>query len=742
MAGPDVVRADTTRETLPPVEVVGITSLPETGTPASQVPANVKRLRTDAPARQALDLSDLLNRGVGSVNIDDTTGNPFQPDVNYRGFTASPVLGTPQGISVFLDGARINEPFGDTVNWDLIPASAIAAVTLMPGSSPVFGLNTLGGALSVRTKDGFSHPGTSMTTLGGSFGRRAVEVESGGHGDRVAYFLTGQRLREGGWGDHNPSSLKQLFGKASLGTADTDADLSVSLADNRLEGNQTLPLSFLSDRRQAYTYPDYQVNRLIFVNATFSHALAPELRLSGNLYFRKFDSHVVNSNVNDDFDPGAPAGAGNEPTGNAINRIAQYRPGTTLQLTSLRPVGGHANHLVLGFTHERAHVDFTQFEQESGSSRDTSSTSPATLQTSLRSTSSNTGVFATDNLTLNRQTFVSVSARYDAASIRLRDRLGTALDGDHAFRRLNTAAGLTYHPTARLTTFVSYSQGMRVPSPVELSCADPDAPCSLPNAFSSDPDLRPVLSRTFEVGARGDAGSVAWSASVFRTALRDDIQFISSGGATSAGYFRNVGETRRQGVELALDRHAGSVTASAQYTYLAATFRAPLILNSPHNSSASPLACATCTDIAVSPGDRIPGIPHHLVKLRLDYAPRPDVSFGLDLLAQSSVYARGDENNQDGRGPIPGYAVWGLDARYLVGQQWEFFVKATNVLGRRYSTFGVLGRNVFTGPGRTFDTTGSTWRAEQFRSAGIPRGLWLGVTFHFDASPRLVPLRP
>ena len=82
-------------------------------------------------------------------------GNPFQPDVNYRGYTASPLLGTPQGLSVYMDGVRLNQPFGDVVSWDLIPRLAICHRSpLMPGSNPLFGLNTLGGALAMQTKDG------------------------------------------------------------------------------------------------------------------------------------------------------------------------------------------------------------------------------------------------------------------------------------------------------------------------------------------------------------------------------------------------------------------------------------------------------------------------------------------------------------------------------------------------------------------------------------------------------------
>ena len=112
--------------------------------------------------------------------INENQSNPFQPDLNYRGYTASPLLGTPEGISVYLDGVRQNQPLGDVVGWDLIPKIAISEAALIPGSNPVFGLNTLGGAVSLQTKDGLSAPGGSLQLNGGSFGRVTGSGEYGG----------------------------------------------------------------------------------------------------------------------------------------------------------------------------------------------------------------------------------------------------------------------------------------------------------------------------------------------------------------------------------------------------------------------------------------------------------------------------------------------------------------------------------------------------------------------------------
>ena len=163
------------------VDVVATTPLPGIDLPLDEIPSAVQTAtQADIQNSSAVDLADFMNRRLNGVYVNETQDNPFQPDVNYRGFTASPLLGTPEGLSVYVDGVRQNQPFGDVVSWDLIQRNAISEMALMPGSNPIFGLNTLGGAISVTTKDGLSSPGLRGQILYGSSGRKAVEAEYGG----------------------------------------------------------------------------------------------------------------------------------------------------------------------------------------------------------------------------------------------------------------------------------------------------------------------------------------------------------------------------------------------------------------------------------------------------------------------------------------------------------------------------------------------------------------------------------
>ena len=220
VAGASVVSAQTAPQGNPPakpafkVEVIGTTPLPGVDLLLIEIPAPVQTtIERDIRESGALDIADFLNRRLNGVYVNEVQGNPFQADINYRGYTASPLLGTPQGLSVYMDGVRLNQPFGDVVSWDLIPRIAIASTVLMPGSNPLFGLNTLGGALSIQTKDGRSNPGTSVQAIYGSHVRRAIEFEHGGSSaSGLNWYIAGNLFGEDGWRDDSPSDVRQVFG--------------------------------------------------------------------------------------------------------------------------------------------------------------------------------------------------------------------------------------------------------------------------------------------------------------------------------------------------------------------------------------------------------------------------------------------------------------------------------------------------------------------------------------------------
>jgi outer membrane receptor protein involved in Fe transport len=728
LAGSAATAQDRPTETVPTVEVVGVTPLPGLGTPLRDVPANVQVLRGSAIDRQHQgNLAAFLEQNATGVTQNASQGNPYQPDLNFRGFTASPLLGVPQGLSVFQDGVRINEPFGDAVNWDLLPTGAIDSIELVPGSNPVYGLNTLGGAVAIATRRGRTHPGATVQVDAGSFGHTGIQWQQGVADGPSDVFVAGELAHDNGWAQHNPSHIRRFFTRAGHRTGSRQLDATLTVAENSLSGTQTLPVSLAADPSRAYTYPDTNTNRLQFFTAQLSEDVTPQLLLSATAYYRRYQNRNVSSNVNGDY--GEQDEDGRIDTVQAFNDRAgvdQYSAGLAVQATLSQPLAGLANQLVLGASFDAGRAGYTQESQPASFTNDRG-TVPAgefALATNAGTRNRYHGLFVSDTLELAGPWSLVLSARYNRAAVDIHDRTGDSpgLDGSHRFSRLNPAVGFTWHPHPGLTAYASFNEGLRAPTAMELTCADPGAPCKLPNAFLSDPPLKPVVARTFEAGARGRDGPLAWSGAVYRTELRDDIQFISSGTvASNAGYFRNVGTTRRQGLELGANGRFGRFSMTAGYAFLDATYRSGFSVNSPVNTTADG------GQIAVSKGDRLPGLPRHSLKLRAAYAPNPQWDLAASLVAASAIHARGDENNQDARGQVPGYARVDLDARYAPAPRWELFARVDNLFDRRYATVGVLGLNAFTGPGGSF--AGDRPAGEQFRGFAAPRTIAFGLRY-------------
>ena len=436
-------------------------------------------------AAHATDLTDYLKRLTGGVFVNDVQNNPLQPDINYRGFTASPLLGTPQGLSVYVDGVRVNQPFGDVVSWDLIPKSAIRSLAIVPGSNPLFGRNSLGGAITVRTKDGLSDPGYEVAGSYGSFRRRIISGQAGGKiGGGFDWFASGDYFAERGWREASPSEAYQLFGKLGWSDARTRIALSASYADTDLNGNGLQEQRLLAaDRASVYTQPDKTRNRAVLLNLTATHALSDVLSLSGNVFYRNIRTRTYNGDINDGalgesvYQPSAAERAAltaagitgfpiagetqantpfprfrcianallntepNEKCDGLINRsrTRSHEYGTTAELTLTAPVGGRANRLTVGGSIVRSGAAFGQSAQFGyltpdrgvvgvtgpGAFADGSQNSENAFdaRVDLHGRTTSFGLYGIDTLNLSRTLQVALSARYDHSRIRNRDRI-------------------------------------------------------------------------------------------------------------------------------------------------------------------------------------------------------------------------------------------------------------------------------------------------------------------------------
>ena len=726
LLGTKAAAAQAPEGVVPPILVVAPAPLAVTGAgvPAERLPYTVRVFGAEEMTRDGrADLTGMLERMLGSASQNAAQSNPFQPDFQYRGFTASPLLGTPQGLAVYQDGVRINEAFGDTVNWDLIPDAATGRVELS-GSNPVFGLNAIGGALSLTMKNGFTDPGLRMQWLAGSFGRLSLSGEYGIRVGNVAAYIAAEGLNEAGWRDHSPSRIRRLYADLGFRGERAELHLSVTAGHNVLTGNGPAPRELLSQSRRAiFTWPDRTSNDLVMLSARGNYRITDTLSAQATAYLRSFRQSTLNADLleaeacDDDDNAGQlcldddvplirrsngqpfeTSLLGTAPPG-VLNRTStrSLGYGTTAQLTWAGTVFGRPNTLVAGVAFDRADTNFlatsefgmlTPDRTVFGLGEQIAQPDGAIAPVSLRATNTYWGLYATNTLEVTDRLALTGGARFNIAEIDMRDRLGTELNGNHRFSRTNLSGGATYRILQGLNLYANYAEANRAPTPAELACADPLRPCALGAFFLADPPLKQVVSRTVEAGFRGDfaapaqLGRVAWNLGIFHTDLSNDILHVASD-IQGRGFFRNAGRTRRQGVEAGAALTGPRYRIALDYAFIDATFQSDLTLSSPNNPFADENG-----NIQVRRGDQIPGVPQHRIRLNVDVKITDWWSLGSTVSYTSAQYLRGDESNQLPK--LAGYTLVSLRSSVRITQGVELFGLVHNLLNQRYATFGTL----------------------------------------------------
>jgi iron complex outermembrane receptor protein len=697
-----------------------------------KIPSNVQTISaSDFAPTKAPDLLQAMERALPGVALSDQTGNQFQLDLNYRGFIASPVIGTPQGLAVYQNGVRINEVFGDTINWDFIPQSAINRMTLVP-SNPVYGLNAIGGALSLEMKNGFSYHGVEGDVTGGSFGRIGATTQAGGQKGNFSSYITADAIDDAGWRQDSPSQLRRIFADlGARGDNNTEFHVTFTGADNHFGAIAATPVQMLAQNwASVFTTPQTTENQLAFLTASASWKPTDTWTYQAIAYYRYFhQAHVDGNGTNASNDPTVcpdptllcfpnlngttsnlmtttgqtVANAGTLGFPNVLGEIDRTWTttnsfGGSVQAASSAKVLGHDNNFVVGMSVDRGLVQFSTTSElgtisgvpplVQGTGLFIDQPSGDNAPVGLGAATLYTGLYATDTFDVTSRLSITAGGRFNFAQIDLRDELGNdpSLTGNHNYSRLNPTIGATYKITPNLTFFGGYSEANRAPTPLELECSDPVRPCLIDNALVGDPNLKQVVSHTFEAGLRGilnpGKGILSWTVDVYHALNTDDIINVASP-IIGHEFFQNGGNTLRQGIEAVASYKWDRWTAYANFTSVDATFRNPLTLSSPFN----PFANAN-GQIFVVPGDHLPAIPDFRFKTGAEYQITTPWKLGADLNVIGSQYLVGDASNQNPK--IPAYWVVNLHSSYKVSEHIELFGLVQNLFDRRYYVSGTF----------------------------------------------------
>ena len=707
-----------------PATVVSSTPLQGSFINPGDLPATTQILGSaDINRTHIPSLTGALLENVPSATVNDTSGNPFQPDILFRGFTASPVAGTAEGLAVYVNGARFNDPFGDTVNWDLIPSIAINSTTI-EASNPVFGLNALGGSINVQMKNGFTFDGADLTAYGGSYDRGAGLVEFGHQYGDFAIYAAGDITHDGGYRQTQASDVDRLYTDLGWRADDSELHLSVDAADNTLGNPGASPVQELNvDPAAIFTGPNEVYNKYVAVNLNGTRQLSDSTSIQGLAYFQNLTQRVTNGATadSDPCDDGSGALCNDDGTkvttyGGAVvpdflnggvysnlvlEGLQAHSYGASAQITQDETIAGHANHLVAGGSFDGSDSVFGARTLIGGFTSDGSQLfvgPPDVIQVQpsegiepvqVATTTRNYAAFFADTLNLAPNLDLSVSGRFNNAQINLYDKLGTALNGQNSYDRFNPDVGLTYAINPALQVYGSYSETNRAPTPTELSCSSAANPCSLLNFFIGDPPLKQVVAHSFEGGLRGPAvdfagGRLSWSADYYHTEDTNDLIFQTALDNPNLAFYTNAGKTLRQGAEAELHFDTPKLHAVLGYAFTDATYQSPLLLGSDSN----PDADANGNE-HVQVGDHIPGIPANRGTIVLDYKLTDRFTIGGSSILSGSQWRFGDEANLTK--PLGGYVLINFDTSYRITDNVTIFGLIDNVTNQRYDTYGGFG---------------------------------------------------
>jgi outer membrane receptor protein involved in Fe transport len=730
------------------------------GMDVDKVPASVNAVGAGQIARTgSLNIADALQQQVPGIIVSDTTGNSFQPDIQFRGFVASPVSGTPQGLAVYQNGMRINEAFGDTVNWDLIPTAAIRSVTVVT-NNPAFGLNALGGAVNVQMKDGFNYHGAEINTMGGSFGRIQSSAQYGKQIDNFSVYGALEGVRDNGYRNFSESAIRRFYGDVGYRTDSSEFHLNMGVANNNFGAAAAVPVELLQNYWGAtYTTPQTTANRVGYVNLTGKVEATPTWTIEGSARVRAFQQKTVDGNptatqpcladpsllcFNDDSTPANGLNGtqlSNPFPGTAVlgeidrTTTRSVTTGATLQATNTDQLFEHNNQFMVGTSFdsgvtrfgasaELATIGPNYVVSGSGIFLGPSGTPISIGPVALRATNRYTGLYALDTFDVTDAFSITGGGRFNYARIQLEDQIGTALNGEHTFSRFNPTIGGTYKITPELTAYAGYSEANRAPTPLELACADPARPCIIGAFLIADPPLKQVVSRAVEAGFRGtkelNIGTLGWKVGAFRATNADDILAIPSPELQGFGYFQNVGRTRRQGIEAQVNLTSKTLQLYASYALVDARF-----LDTLQVGSHSPFADAD-GNVQIVPGNRIPAIPRNRVKFGVDYSITDAFKVGGDALFVGSQYFAGDESNQAAR--LPGYAVFNLHSSYQINKTFQIYGRVDNIFDNRYATYGTFFE---TGNVPNFTNGGTPFTDARSVSPARPRAFYAGLKATF-----------
>jgi outer membrane receptor protein involved in Fe transport len=677
---------------------------------------------TDIEQEGTGSIQQTLQQRVPGIIISDAAGNALRAELSFRGFDASPVSGRAQGLAVYQNGVRINEAFGDVVNWDAIPSNAINSMSVV-SNNPSFGLNALGGAVSIMMKDGFSYQGGEVDLMAGSFGRRQVGIQAGEAFGNAGVYVASEWFEDDGYRNFSASEVRRFYGDIGLKGTFAEVHFSLTAADNHFGATAAAPVELL-DRSWSNTFTSPQTTDLEVYMPTISASVkaTDTLTVSSVGYVRRYKNRVVDGNVTDiaACDPPngflclddevvegtdglpIPVGAAADPLG-SIDRLGtnSWSWGGALEGQEKTPLFGRPNLFIAGVSYDHGRSQYRTSSELGtigddfvvhGSGTDIGGVDnppdegDELAPRNLVSKNTYVGLYFSNALDVTDQLTLTVGGRYNHATVKLEDKTGEFpdLNATNKYDRFNPMVGANYKLLPGMSVYGGYSESNRAPTPAELGCAEPENPCLIESFLTDDPPLAQVVGRTGEIGLRGQGSNngdrFTWSAGLFRTLASDDILPITEDNRI---FFVNAGNTLRQGLELSASYETRKWNVYGSYAFVDATL----------DKCTNPDDEGQCAFLDA--GDRLPGVPRHRFKAGVEYWLTSKWKLGGDLVVASNqpffpndVSREAEEAGDPLPSLIAGYTRVDLHTSYDVTENLQVYGLVKNLFDQRYGLYG------------------------------------------------------
>jgi iron complex outermembrane receptor protein len=630
--------------TLVGVTVIGTKSdLAERREQLEQTPGGVAMV--EAPqlrATRQANLKDVLQY-VPGVYIQPRFGAADESQISIRGSGLRDNFHA-RGVNLLVNGMpyRNADGFTDFESLEMLTADAIEVYK--GGNALRYGGSTLGGAINLDTKTGFSSSPASIFGQGGSFGFYKTQLESGGARGKSDYYASYARTGLGGYRhwSANRRDRVNLHGGYRLGD-NTDARAFYFYA----HVNEQLPgaldrATFESDPRAADPTNvaqkwgrDYNLHH---IGLQLRSQLTPTQRIEVSPYMQYRDI--------------------DHPIFEVISQIS-HDYGAEIRYENTAALGPLDNRLTIGVQPAYETLQNRQYQNAAGQH--------GALTKDQRDRAENYGVYAEDVLSLTRRFSTVFGVRADRAVRSTKDFFLS--NGDQSDRR-------TYNPVSPKIGFI-YSVSSDVAQIFGNASRSFEPPLLLELNSLTVPGYIPLEGQSawqYELGARGRKMGLTWDISAYDVELRNEILNINvqpfPGAPFTVPTYRNAPRTRHTGLELGLS-----------YQVPGAVFVHGDVGDHITLRSAYTLASYRFVDDANYQGNDIPGAPPQVLSSEIRYTHPSGFSLApsVEWIPQSYFLDSPNTVRNNGWTNISLRAEW--NTQYGV----SLFAAGQNLANRRFS---------------------------------------------------------